>query len=171
VSDVKTRSKSAPKPRPIGAWFAIRDSAIEGRGAFATKFIPLGESFVEYTGERISKPESARRCGEGNPYIFQIDETTDLDGNSPDNPARFINHSCAPNCEAVDYGGHIWIEAIRDIQPGEELTFNYGYDLSEYKDHPCVCGTRNCLGYIVAAEFHDQIRARQGKKMGSNDRN
>lgn len=141
------------------ARFVILDSPIQGRGAFAVKPIAKGETIAEYTGERITKAESERRCEAGNPYIFQIDELTDLDGDNPDNAARFINHSCDPNCEALDYEGRIWIEAIRDIRPGEELTFNYGYGLADYRDNPCGCGTPNCLGYIVAVDLHEQVRA------------
>lgn len=159
MSDVETAAETPPEMERHEARFAVLDSPIEGRGAFAVKFIAQGESIAEYTGERIGKEESERRCEAGNPYIFQIDDDTDLDGNVPDNAARFINHSCDPNCEAIDYEGHIWIEAIRDIRPGEELTFNYGYGLADYRDHPCECGKPNCLGYIVAVELQDEVRA------------
>lgn len=84
----------------------------------------------------------------------------DLDGDVPWNPARFINHSCAPNCEAEQDGDHIWIIARRDIAAGEELSFNYGYDLVDYRDHPCHCGTADCVGFIVAEEFFDHVRQR-----------
>ena len=64
-----------------------------------------------------------------------------------------LNHSCAPNCEAELLDDRIWIIARRDIQPGEEITFNYGYDLENYRDYPCCCGSPHCVGYIVAEEF------------------
>jgi uncharacterized protein len=76
----------------------------------------------------------------------------------PWNPARFINHSCMPNCEASIEDGRIWITALRDIEPGDELTFNYGYDLDDYKGYPCRCGTSECVGFIVAEEFFDHVR-------------
>lgn len=158
MSDVATQTDSPPELERHEARFAVLDSPIEGRGAFAVKFIAKGETIAEYTGERISKAESDRRCEEGNPYIFNVDDEWDLDGNVPDNAARFLNHSCDPNCEALDYDGQIWIEAIRDIRPGEELTFNYGYSLEDFRDHPCGCGQRNCLGFIVAVEHHEQVR-------------
>lgn len=170
MSDVETAAETPKELERHEARFAILDSPIQGRGAFAVKFIAKGETIAEYTGERIGKEESGRRCEAGNPYIFQIDDTTDLDGNVPDNAARFINHSCAPNCEALDYDGRIWIEAIRDIRPGEELTFNYGYGLADYQDHPCGCGQPNCLGYIVAVEHQDHVRAELARRTRRPDR-
>ena len=67
-------------------------------------------------------------------------------------------HGCAPNCEAELDEGRIWIVALRDIAAGEELSFNYGYDLTDYRDFPCRCGTSACVGFIVAEEFFAQVR-------------
>ena len=134
-----------------------RTSSIHGTGGFARVAILAETSIVEYVGEKISKAESLRRCEADNAYIFDIDEQHDLDGNVEWNPARFINHSCAPNCEAQWDGEHIWIVALRDIKAGEELTFNYGYDLEDYQDHPCRCGASGCVGYIVAEELHGEL--------------
>ncbi len=139
----------------------IRASSIDGTGVFARASIPAGARVIEYVGQRISKAESLVRCEASNPYIFTLDETEDLDGNVEWNPARFINHSCSPNCEAELDGGHIWIVARRCIQPGEEITFNYGYDLSDYRDYPCRCGSPDCVGFIVAEEFFDHVRKQQ----------
>lgn len=152
---------SAATPPRQPARFAVLDSPIAGKGAFAMQPIAKDETIVEYVGERISKEESNRRCEEGNPYVFQLDDEWDLDGNVPDNPARFFNHSCEPNCEAVDDEGRIFLVALRDIRPGEELTFNYGYSLADYQDNPCGCGARGCIGYMVAAEFFDEVRRRE----------
>ena len=113
---------------------------------------------IEYVGERITKAESLKRCEADNEYIFTLDDEHDLDGNVPWNPARFINHSCAPNCEAELDEGRVWIVALRDIKAGEELTFNYNYDLVDYRQHPCRCGTPVCVGYMVAEEFFEHVR-------------
>ena len=137
-----------------------KNSAIHGQGCFAGRAISAGSRVIEYVGERIDKMESLRRCEAGNEYIFALDETHDLDGFVEQNIARFINHSCAPNCEAELEGGKIWIIARRDIAPGEELTFNYGYDLVDYNEHPCHCGSAGCAGYIIAAEYVEDIRSR-----------
>lgn len=139
----------------------IRPSGIEGAGGFARQALPAGSRVLEYVGERIDKRESTLRCEQGNAFIFNIDEQWDLDGNVPWNPARFLNHSCQPNCDAEQIEDRIWIVTTRDVAPGEELTFNYGYDLEDYRAHPCRCGAPNCLGYIVAEEFHEMIRAQR----------
>jgi SET domain-containing protein len=138
----------------------IAPSPIHGRGGFATRFLPRGARVIEYTGERITKAESLRRCEAHNWFIFGLDEEFDLDGNVESNPARFFNHSCAPNCEAVCEEGRVWIVALRDIQPGEEITFNYGYDLVDYQEHPCRCGAPECVGFIVSEEFFPGLRRR-----------
>ncbi len=136
----------------------FRNSRIHGTGGFARTPIPRGTRVLEYVGERIRKEQSLERCQCDNQYIFSLDDEYDIDGNVAWNPARFINHSCAPNCEAEVDDGRIWIIALRDINPGEEITFNYGYDLVDYKEYPCHCGAEECVGYIVAEEFFEHVR-------------
>jgi SET domain-containing protein len=137
----------------------FRQSEIHGSGGFATQDIPSGTRLLQYCGEKIDKLESLRRCQANNPYIFYIDEDFDLDGAVDWNPARLLNHSCTPNCEAqMEEDDTIWIITIRDIRPSEEITFNYGYDLDEYREHPCKCGSPQCVGFIVAEEHHPAIR-------------
>ncbi len=149
---------ASEEPLEGNEWLVIRSSPIHGKGAFARRHIPAGTRLIEYVGERIDKDESNRRCELGNPYIFCINDEWDLDGAAVPNPARYFNHSCRPNCEARQEDDRIWIWALEDIAPGEELTYNYGYDLEEWRDHPCACGAPDCLGYIVAEEHHDRIR-------------
>lgn len=136
-------------------------SQIHGEGVFACAAFEKGERVIEYVGLKISKAESARRREAQNWCVFTLDDEFDLDGNFEWNPARRINHSCAPNCEAECAEGHIWIIALRDIAAGEEISFNYGYDLEEWKEHPCHCGAPECVGFIVAAEFFPQLRRRK----------
>ena len=136
----------------------FRTSVIHGTGGFATAAIPAGTQIIQYLGERIDKRESLERCTQGNPNIFCLDETWDLDGSVPWNPARFINHCCTPNCDAEAIDDEIWIVANRAIAPGEELTFNYNYDLEDYREHPCQCGSPQCVGFIVAEELFAQVR-------------
>lgn len=156
---INNGSSSDSVPTEQGNEFLeIRQSAIHGTGGYARRDIAAGTRIIEYVGERISKEESNRRCEAENEYIFTIDEQWDLDGKVPWNPARFINHSCEPNCEAEWDEARIFINAIRDIKQGEELTFNYNYDLEDYKEHPCRCGTSACVGYIVAEEYFEQVR-------------
>jgi hypothetical protein len=142
----------------VTAPLIIRPSPIHGKGGFANCRLARGARVVEYIGERITKAESLRRCEAGNWFVFFFNAEFDLDGNTEANPARWLNHSCAPNCEAECCEGRIWITARRDIAAGEEITFNYGYTLEEYREHPCRCGTPECAGYIVAEEFFDYVK-------------
>lgn len=159
-----TPSTPTPTPTPASTgeagneWIVIRQSDIHGTGAFARTHIPAETCLIEYLGERVDKEESGRRCEEGNPFIFFINDEWDIDGDVPWNPARFFNHSCDPNCEARQDDDHIWIWSTREIPPGTELTYNYGYDLSEWRDYECACGAPQCVGYIVAEEHQDQVR-------------
>ncbi len=139
----------------------FRPSPIHGLGGFAKKGLRQGARVVEYVGERVTVAESIERCRQGNQCIFRLTEETHLDGNVDWNPARFINHSCSPNCEAVLIAGRIWLVALRDIQPGEEVTFDYGYDLEDFRVYPCSCGAPDCAGYIVAEELRAGIRKPQ----------
>jgi uncharacterized protein len=139
----------------------FKGSAIHGTGGFAKAAIRKGTRILEYLGEKITKGESLRRCEQNNAYIFTLNEQQDLDGNVPWNPARFFNHSCAPNCEAEKDDDRIWVTATRDIQAGEEITFNYGYDLVDYKDSPCLCGAPNCVGYMVGEEYFEHVLSRK----------
>src|SRR5256885_9977960 len=117
--------------------YQIGTSPIHGLGLFARREISEGQSIVEYSGERISKAESIRRCSEGNAFIFYLDEQFDLDGNVELNPARFLNHSCSANCAVEKVEDRLVVVAQMAIAAGEELTFNYGYDLIDYREHPC----------------------------------
>lgn len=144
-------------PRP----FEIRSSPIAGKGAFATRRIPKGARIVEYKGERISHAEADRRhpFNEGTPHhtvLFTLDDDWVVDAGVKGNAARFINHSCDPNCEAVIEDGRIWIEALKTIEPGTELVYDYQFTLEEphtprnKKLYPCRCGSKKCRGTILA---------------------
>jgi len=142
----------------------FRASPIHGLGGFAKTAIGKGTRVVEYVGERISKSESLRKCEGNNEFIFSLNDEQDLDGDVAWNPARLLNHSCAPNCEAELQEDRIWIVATRDIQAGEEITFNYGYDLVDYREYPCRCGSPDCVGYIVAEEYFEHVLSREASR-------
>ncbi len=144
--------------------YEVRSSLIHGMGVFARADIPSDTRVLEYVGERVSKEESLRRREDENFFVFTVSDTFDIDGAVDWNPARFINHSCAPNCEARMEDERIWIIALRDIKAGEELGFNYGYDLQDYEDHPCSCGAANCLGFMVAEEHFKDVRRKEARK-------
>ena len=153
-------------PEAAAELVLFKASPIHGTGGFAKAAIRQGTRIIEYLGARISKSESLRRCEQNNEYVFTLSDEQDLDGNVPWNPARFINHSCAPNCEAELENERIWIVATRDIGAGEEITFNYGYDLEDFRASPCRCGAPDCVGYIVAEEFFPQVAQRTPAGLG-----
>ena len=143
------------------ARIVFKASPIHGVGGFARVDIAAATRVIEYVGRRISKSESRHACELNNAFIFALDEHHDLDGNVSWNPARLLNHSCAPNCEARCEHGRIWIFSRREIRAGEELTFNYGYDLEDFRSYPCCCGAASCVGYIVSEELFEHLRAPQ----------
>jgi len=159
--DMASSSTPARDPAVCETEFAaFQSSPIHGTGGYARQDIAAGTRVIEYVGERINKAEALIRCEANNEYIFTLNDEWDLDGNQPWNPARFINHSCAPNCEAeIETDNCVWIATTRDIKAGEELTFNYGYGLEDYLEHPCRCGATACVGFIVAEEFFGHLRS------------
>lgn len=165
--DSRLQPGNNPQALSIGTQtdlYEVRPSTIHGQGIFARRIIPAGTRVIEYLGERVSKAESLRRRQDGNFFVFIVTDEFDIDGAVSWNPARFINHSCSPNCEARNEDERIWIVALRDIAAGEELSFNYGYDLQDYEDNPCDCGARDCLGFMVAAEHFDDVRRMEARK-------
>lgn len=156
----------------------VRDSEIHGTGVYAAKSIPSGDRVIEYLGEKIDKEESERRAneqmehaektGDAAVYIFTLSKKWDIDGNMPWNTARLLNHSCEPNCEAWIEGKRIFLYALRDIKLGEELTFDYGFDIENYEDHPCLCGREGCVGYIVSRDQWPELHKRIAEKENAN---
>jgi hypothetical protein len=134
---------------------------LHGKGAFALRPIRKGEVVGEYVGERIDDDEADRRYpeeGDGphHTFLFALDDGSILDAAVGGNSTRFINHSCDPNCEAVEEDGRIFIHALRNIRTGDELVYDYHFILdvphtpAEKRRYPCNCGSRNCRGTILA---------------------
>lgn len=151
------------------SYVAVKSSRIHNKGVFAKTDIPKGTKIIEYLGNKITKAQSekiaekqynksAKNSSEGSVYIFELNKRYDINGNVSWNPAKYINHSCKPNSETEIIRGHIWIVALRNIKKGEEILYNYGYDIDEYKDHPCKCGSKNCVGYILAEKYWHKIK-------------
>ncbi len=131
----------------------VGPSRIAGQGLFAAQDIPQGTRIIQYSGEKITSRERARRLAAGNVYIFHLTYRYALDGQSLTNTARYINHSCDPNCTVEITQDTIWIVVARDIAAGEELSYNYGYEATQYQEHPCHCGAPNCCGSILAQDY------------------
>lgn len=158
-------------------YFTIRKSAIQGRGAFAVRRIRKGTRIIEYVGEPITQREADERYDDDamerhHTFLFSVDDDLVIDGAVGGNDSRFINHSCAPNCEAVIEDGRIWIEALETIQPGAELVYDYAYERSGEPDaswdelYACRCGAANCRGTILkpAAKPKKRAKAKSKKK-------
>jgi SET domain-containing protein len=151
----------ASPPAPGDSPFELRSSPIAGVGAFAIRPIKKGTRIIEYTGERISNAEADRRYDEDkmanhHTFLFTLNRQTVVDAAVGGNEARFINHSCAPNCEAViEDGRRIYIEALVDIAAGEELVYDYQYERtddhtgSDERFYACQCGAPTCRGTIL----------------------
>ncbi|MDP2361914.1 MAG: SET domain-containing protein-lysine N-methyltransferase [bacterium] len=138
----------------------VRRSRIQGRGVFALRTIRRGTKVLEYTGERISQEEAVRRYDDdarprAHVVLFAVDDETVIDGGSGGSDARFVNHSCAPNCEAVEDEGRIFIRALRTIGEGEELTYDYRLQLPGRRSrkvetrYSCRCGAPDCRGTML----------------------
>jgi len=161
------RKIAKQKKQAQSALCYVQDSGIHGSGVYASRDLTAGEKIIEYVGEKIDKAESERRAwaqyaraeehGEAAVYIFTLSKKWDIDGNKPWNTARLLNHSCEPNCETWQEGKRIFIYALKDLKKDDELTFDYGFDVSTYADHPCRCGTKSCVGYIVSREQWEEL--------------
>jgi SET domain-containing protein len=146
--------------RPGGPLVEVRDSPLHGLGVFALRRIARGTRVIEYLGERISHEEADRRYEHKNAldnhtFLFIADEATVIDAGVGGNEARFVNHACDPNCESVIEDSRVFIEAIRAIAPGEELTYDYQIQ-REASDPPeidaifaCRCGLARCRGTMM----------------------
>jgi len=149
-------------------WFVVRKTPKKGYGAFAKKNIPDETKIIEYIGPKVTQKQadiiSDREDEEGNFYLFELNKRYHIDGSVKWNRARYLNHSCDPNCEVEIIKGHIWISSIRDIKKGEELTYDYGLDHDVAVDHPCHCGAKQCRKFIMAEDEHKKFLKKFGNK-------
>jgi len=166
---------------PAAPMFIVRRSRIHGSGVYAARRIRKGTRIVEYVGERITHAEADARYeakgeDDGHTFLFVVGPRIVIDAGVGGNEARFINHSCDPNCETVIEGGRVFIEAVRTIQPGEELGYEYGLtwestdDPEELANYACRCGARQCRGTMLDEEPLDKKRARQAARREAAER-
>ncbi|MEW6099757.1 MAG: SET domain-containing protein-lysine N-methyltransferase [Pseudomonadota bacterium] len=160
--------RARPTPSPArrttargGRRIQVRRSGVHGKGVFAVAPILAGEVIIEYKGEVISWDEALRRHPHDpndphHTFYFHIDEEHVIDAKYGGNAARWINHACEPNCEAEEIDGRVFIKALRDIAPGEELFYDYGLVIDERytpklkKQYACRCGSAKCRGTMLA---------------------
>jgi uncharacterized protein len=154
-----TMKKSSLRRAPM---IEVRKSRVHGYGIFALRRIRKGTAVIEYTGERVTHAVADARYADkpphdGHTFLFTVDSRTVIDAGVDGNEARYINHSCAPNCETLVDGRRIFVHAIRTIRAGEELS--YDYQIRRDRGDPpdidrvfaCRCGGGCCRGTMLVA--------------------
>jgi uncharacterized protein len=142
--------RNAPPPA------AVRPSGVHGRGVYATEFIPAGTRIIEYTGQRVSWEDAPDNENGSHTFNFGLESGEVINPKIGGNEARWINHCCDPNCEAIEEDDRIFIHAVRDIEPGEELFYDYALEIGEAiteaskKEYECLCGSPSCRGTMLA---------------------
>ena len=161
----------------IESFIKVRHSHIHGNGVFAARKIPTGARIIEYRGKRITEKQAEKRFGQDpdNPYhtfFFSLDSGKLIDGGDEGNDARWINHSCEPNCEAQEEKGRVYIHALRDIRRGEELSYDYGLIIGERltktvrEAYACRCGSEACRGTMLAMKKKPAKKSATKKRAG-----
>ena len=144
-----------------------KKSGINNLGLFAKSDINKGEKVIEYKGRKFTHKqveENVRFDNSKAIYLFTLNERYVLDGDTKINTAKYINHSCDPNCEVDIIKGKIWIIAIKDIKKGDELSYDYGFGYdADFRQFPCKCGSKNCCGYIVRDDQRWRINKKYAK--------
>jgi SET domain-containing protein len=177
VSGGNAHNPAVPRA-PASQPFQVRPSPIAGRGVFATRRIPAGTRLIEYVGERISSDEADRRYDddsmpEHHTLLFAVDDETVIDAATGGNDARFFNHACKPNCQAVNEDGRIFVYTLVDITPGTELVYDYSLSRDEpwderFRDlYVCRCGAPRCRGIILRSPKPPAARKRAPAKTGA----
>jgi uncharacterized protein len=149
------------KPKKSTPRIQVRRSGVHGKGVFALVNIPKHEVIIEYKGELITWQQAQDRhphnpLEPNHTFYFHINEDHVIDGGVKGNSARWINHSCKPNCEADEIGEHVFIKAIKNIKAGDELNYDYGLMIDERytpklkAEYPCWCGSKKCRGTLLA---------------------
>ncbi len=156
-------TQALPKISASGRRIQVRRSGIHGRGVFATQPIEAGSTVIEYKGEIITWEEALDRHPHdpeqpNHTFYFHLDDGHVIDGKYQGNSARWINHSCNPNVEAEQDGNRVFLKALRDIAPGEELFFDYGLVIDARltaalkREYACWCGAQQCRGTMLATK-------------------
>ena len=154
-----------------GPRFVVRRSGIHGKGVFALRPIAEDETVIEYKGEIVSEAEIGRRYPEdreglNHTFVFGVEHDYNIDGGAQGNAARWINHSCAPNCDTFEENKRIYVRAARRIRPGEELTYDYAIEAGEpltkvlKSRWPCWCGAARCRGTVLVPTKKSRTKGR-----------
>ena len=169
-----TSAPAATAPVVSGRRIQTRRSGVHGKGMFAVQDLAEGETLIEYVGEVISWKEALRRhphdpTDPNHTFYFHVDEKHVIDAKHGGNSSRWINHSCAPNCEADEQKGRVFIKALRNIPAGDELFYDYGliidakYTKKLKAEYPCWCGAPTCRGTLLAPKDKDDQKKAKKK--------
>ncbi len=150
-------------------YIITKKSNIHSKGIYAKKEIPKNVKIIKYVGKKVLCKHSDKVADRdfkqhkknenlGEIYLFELNSKYDIDGNVSWNTARFINHSCDPNCRYKYENGKIWIVSTKKINKGEEITFDYDFDLDDFHNYPCKCSSKNCLGFIVGKKYRKKLQ-------------
>lgn len=173
------------KKRENNPYVRVSHSKIHRRGVFAKIRIPKNTRIIEYKGRKITKEETEKKENQAmekflkNPdkyiatYIFYLNERHNINGDVTNNDAKYINHSCDPNCRYEYDNDTIWIVSIKDIKKDEEITYNYDFDIDEkfpedIINHPCYCNSERCVGYISSEKHWSRVKQILRKKSLKN---
>jgi uncharacterized protein len=168
---IGTKLKKGRPQSSSEALLEIRQSAVHGTGAYAKQTIKKGRRIIEYTGQIVPWKEATEQ--EDGPHTFLFGLTNGRDVIDPDvggNEARWINHSCDPNCEAIEEGNRVFIYALKPLKPGDELFYDYGLEVDQprtpklEKEYRCFCGAVHCRGTLLGKKKTSRASARAPKR-------
>ena len=160
--DLEQAQSVAKMKPPVNAFVGVKQSKIHGKGAFAKCDIKAGDRLIEYTGRRMTFDEAMENMPHdpnepNHTFLFTLEGGNVIEAYYGGNESMWINHSCAPNLEAQEVKGRVWLHALRDIRKGEELYFDYALEMEGTKltakvrkDYECRCGAPNCRGTMLA---------------------
>ncbi len=164
--------KRTPRKR-LSAPIEVQRSRVHGRGVYATKRIRKNTRIIEYTGKRIAWESVPDDSDDPHTFLFGVDDgTVVIDPRVGGNDARWINHSCDPNCEAIEEDGRVFIYALRDIRPGEELFYDYQLEVDEpvtretEQESKCFCGSSRCRATMLEKTAVRRRNTKLGESFG-----
>ena len=167
-------NRADPALTPDARRIQTRRSGVHGKGVFALCDLAEGETLIEYVGEIINWKEALRRHPHdpkqpNHTFYFHIDAQHVIDAKHGGNSSRWINHACKPNCEADEDGGRVFIKALRNIDAGEELFYDYGliidakYTPKLLAEYPCWCGAKKCRGTLLARK--EKLKSKEAQAL------